>query len=165
MSEQKDAAKVLSDRWVERIFARLMVRYGVAFLRKWDGIDLELVKQDWARRLGGFSDNSAALAFGLEHLPELPPTVDQFAEICRKGPGRPSLKKLAAPVASAEMRERIVAMVRKAIRPNSGGVHLMRAVELQRLRERKASGQPMTMFHIEMLRKLEELEGQKGSES
>ena len=75
----------LPDDWVDALFARLSVRYGAAWLRQWDGVDIGAVKQDWARELGGAS--SGAIKHALDCLPiDKPPTVGQFAALCRNAP-------------------------------------------------------------------------------
>jgi len=155
MSTKPDEPR-LSERWIERIFARLLVRYGTPFLRKWDGLDLDLVKADWARRLAPYADNAAALIYGLDHLPEFPPTVDQFAEICRRGPKRPQPKQLQAPLAAAETRTKILAQVQAAIKPLAATGQWPRDTELQRLLDRQASGQRMTQYHRDRLRELQQ---------
>lgn len=99
---------MLPKNWVDRIFARLLVRYGAAWLRMWDGIDIEAVKADWARELGHIQ--AETLAYALEHLPaEKPPTVGQFLDICRRAPVKQALR-LVGPVAN---RERVDAEVAK----------------------------------------------------
>lgn len=71
---------MLKDAWVDRILTRLVVRYGNAWLRAWEGIDPEAIKQDWAEELGGMSSDS--LAYALANLPpDRPPTVGQFRAI------------------------------------------------------------------------------------
>jgi hypothetical protein len=77
----------LPAEWVERIFQKLAVRYGVAFTSRWQGIDPELVKTDWAEQLGRFMNEPKRIAFALDNLPiDRPPTVGQFAEIASQMP-------------------------------------------------------------------------------
>jgi hypothetical protein len=95
---------------VDKIFARLLVRYGAAWIRMWEGVDMELVASDWARELHGVSSDS--LAYALSHLPpERPPTVAQFLEIALKRQPVASVPKLGAPKADprrvAEALERM----------------------------------------------------------
>ena len=70
--------------WVDRIFEKLTLVYGQAFLRRWDGLDLTAVKADWAHELRGFAQAPNAVAHGLAHLPTegQPPTVLQFRQLC-----------------------------------------------------------------------------------
>ena len=72
--------------WVERIFEKLTLVYGQAFLRRWADIDLNRVKSDWSHELSGFDRAPKAIAFALANLPETPPTVVQFKNIARQTP-------------------------------------------------------------------------------
>ena len=79
--------------WVEKLFAKLTVTYGRDFSARWEGLDPDAVKADWAETLGGYVANPDAIGYALEHLPaDKPPTVLSFAEICRRAP-------VAAPLA------------------------------------------------------------------
>jgi hypothetical protein len=72
--------------WVERIFEKLTLVYGQAFLRRWADIDLNRVKSDWSHELAGFDRAPNAIAFALANLPDAPPTVTQFKSIARQAP-------------------------------------------------------------------------------
>lgn len=75
----------LDFRWVERIFARMQVRYGSRWLALWAGVEPGAVQADWSRELAGLTGE--AIAYGLEHLPEdHPPTVAQFKRLCLNAP-------------------------------------------------------------------------------
>lgn len=105
-----------SSELVERLFARLAVRYGSAWLAKWQGIDIAAVKADWSEVLGGFERNPEAIRHALAHLPEdRPPTATQFRALCIGRP-EPALPALSAPAASPA----VVAMVMDAVKPKSG---------------------------------------------
>lgn len=77
-------ANALPDKWVRALFARLEIRYGDGWSRKWAAIpDMALVHADWARQLAGTSGE--AIAHALRHLPDdAPPTVGQFRALCRR---------------------------------------------------------------------------------
>lgn len=103
----------LPDSWVDSLFARLQVRYGAAWTRMWEGLDIAAVKADWAAELGGFGSRPDAISYALDNLPpDYPPTCTAFGMICRRRPD-PVVKELPAPVASKEAVERAVA---KAVR-------------------------------------------------
>lgn len=77
----------LSQLWTKRIFARLLVRYGAAWLRMWDGVEMGAVEADWAQQLDGFEAHPDSIRYALENLPpDRPPTVDQFRALCRRAP-------------------------------------------------------------------------------
>jgi hypothetical protein len=88
--------------YVDRLFARLLVRYGDAWTRKWDGIPIEAVKADWLEQLEGiFARNPKAVAYALEHLPaDFPPNSDQFLKLCLQKP--PEHVALPAPVSKPD---------------------------------------------------------------
>lgn len=124
-----------SPRWVDVLFARLQVRYGDAWTRKWEGIDERAVKADWERRLAQvYQANPKAIAHGLECLPDFPPTCDQFAALCRqyRAPEQPRLPK---PAWAPEKAKEVAATVKAAINP--GGDPLAGA---RNLRAREQAG-------------------------
>ena len=53
---------MLPTKWIDEIFRRLSVRYGREFSLKYENLDPNAVKRDWAEYLGGFA--------GLEDLHE-----------------------------------------------------------------------------------------------
>lgn len=84
--------------WVDRIFEKMTLVYGQAFLRRWADIDLNRVKSDWSHELSGFERAPKAIAFALANLPEAPPTVVQFKLIARQAPA-PEVPMLPEPKA------------------------------------------------------------------
>lgn len=101
-----------TSRFVEKIFARLLVRYGAAWNRMWEGVEPDAVKADWERVLSGV--NGAAIMFALEHLPaDRPPTAGQFRALCISPPPvwRPSLPP---PPQTPEQKERVRELLAKA---------------------------------------------------
>jgi len=95
--------------WVDRIFAKLTLTYGRAFLSQYEGIDMHMVKVDWATELAGFQNNPSAIKHGLENLPkDRPPNVLQFRAICRTTPP-PIFKSLPSPTADPEKVRALIA--------------------------------------------------------
>lgn len=76
----------LPTTWIDRIFDKLTLTYGQAFLRQWADIDLNAVKSDWAHELSGFERHPKAIAWALQNLPERPPTVLSFKFLARRSP-------------------------------------------------------------------------------
>lgn len=77
----------LPDAWVARIFDKLSLTYGAAWVRKWEGVDGAAVRADWGHELRGFQQSPHAIKHALEHLPPAePPTVLQFRDMCLKAP-------------------------------------------------------------------------------
>ncbi|MGJ7500092.1 hypothetical protein ACSFBF_07005 [Variovorax sp. ZT5P49] len=76
----------LPDDVIDRLFSALVLRYGTPFLDRWRDLNLSAVKTDWAIELMGFAGNLAAIRYGLDHLPEKPPTVMDFKRLCHSMP-------------------------------------------------------------------------------
>lgn len=77
----------LPHSWVEPIFTKLTLVYGQQFLRRWQDIDLDAVKADWAHELDGMDRSPKRIAYALQNLPlEKPPTVLEFRAIAWKMP-------------------------------------------------------------------------------
>lgn len=73
--------------WIDRIFDKMALTYGRAFLDRWRDIDLNAVKSDWAHELANFAQHPHMIAWGLQNLPpERAPTVLEFRAICRRSP-------------------------------------------------------------------------------
>ena len=83
--------------WVESIFQRLAVRYGREFTSKWDGLNPDDVKADWASALAGFTDCPDDVAYALTHLPDRAPNVQEFIAICRRAPNKAAPKQIEGP--------------------------------------------------------------------
>lgn len=89
--------------WVDRIFQKLTLTYGRDFAARWEGLDVSEVKADWAEALGGYEQHPEAIAFALTILdPAKPPTVLQFAELCRRAPVKAPLA-LESPAPNPEV--------------------------------------------------------------
>lgn len=98
--------------WVDRIFEKLTLVYGQAFLARWRDVDLMAVKSDWALELAGFAPKdgeagsgrvgAAAIAYALANLdPSAPPTVLQFRALARRAPA-PDVPRLPEPLADPD---------------------------------------------------------------
>lgn len=101
-----------TSRFVEKIFARLLVRYGAAWNRMWEGVEPDAVKADWARELAGLSGE--AILHALENLPpDRPPTVGQFRALCINRP-RAARYELPRPDPTPEEKARVREALAKA---------------------------------------------------
>ena len=99
--------------WVEKLFERFTARYGDAWLRKWEGIDMAAVKADWSEELAGLQNHPDALKYALQYLPvDWPPNVQQFKAICNRAPTQ-ELPALPEPVANPDRVSEIVAGLAK----------------------------------------------------
>ncbi len=87
MNRPASPVEVLPDQWVNQIWKKLSIRFGRQFLARWDGVDLEDVKADWAEQLAGFICRPDCIAYALDNLPsDKPPTATQFRDLCRARP-------------------------------------------------------------------------------
>lgn len=78
---------MLQPKIIDRVFARLLVRYGAQWLRQWEGVDMDAVKAEWANELGVYANNLNAIGYGLDNLPvDFPPNVSQFKALCNRRP-------------------------------------------------------------------------------
>lgn len=83
--------------WVDRIFTRLLARYGSKWVRMWDGVDMAIVNADWVEVLQGV--NAGGIRYALDHLPpDHAPNAVQFRNLCLSKP-EPELPRLEAPKA------------------------------------------------------------------
>lgn len=75
---------------LDYIFARMGAIYGAAFLRHWDGMDVGLVRQEWARQLGRFLTHKPSLDYAIDRLKgDFPPSAITFRDFCNAGPAIP----------------------------------------------------------------------------
>jgi hypothetical protein len=128
----------LSQRWVDAIFARMLLRYGAQWLRMWDGVEIDAVKADWARELEGLEGNGRIIQYALEHLPaDFPPNVSQFKLLCANRP-EPERKQLPAPKADpARVRAAIERLY--SLKQSIGTVDWA-----HRMRDREKAGDSLT---------------------
>ena len=139
-----------SNLWVERLFARLQVRYGRQWLAMWEGIDPNAVKADWEDTLRDvYTRNPRAIVYALENLPERVPTADVFLRICRQA-NWPQLAALPEP-ASPPDPVRVKAAVQAMLETKSRLVSRSLAQQCIDNIERLCNGKP-SRVRIEMVR-------------
>ena len=131
---------MLPQSWIERIFARMLVRYGTAWTRAYEGIDAALLHEDWAYQLAGFESAPELIKHALENLPpDRPPTSGQFKQACLNAP-RAMPKLLEAPKARPEVVSEELGKMKRWARE-----HDPRAWA-HALREREERGDRLTQF-------------------
>lgn len=108
--------------WTDKIFDKLTVRYGREFLARWEGVDIAQVKTDWCSTMEGFENWPAAIAHGLESLPEKPPTATTFRDLCRKAP-KPLALAYDAPKANPSVMAAALASARPTAKATTFGDH------------------------------------------
>ena len=136
--------------WVERLFARLRARYGVAFDRQYDGVQAEAVRADWALAMDDFQRHPRAIEWALANLPETAPNASQFLRLCRSCPGeeREQPKALPAPKADPRrVRELLGELAQRIKARQASGAQ----ATAERLRAIEAEGKPLTLAQREIL--------------
>lgn len=132
--------------YVDRIFTRLMVRYGSEWLRKWEGVPEDAVKADWADQLAGFERRPDCIRYALDNLPERVPGVTEFRAICNRM-SEPAAPRLEAPKTNPEKVAREMAKMQQtkdAIKQAKGWAW--------RLKAREESGERLTKAQRDMWR-------------
>lgn len=109
----------LPSAWIDRIFSKLTARFGRDFLSRWEGLDLDIVKADWAEQMAGMDLRPDAIRYALDNLGGKPPTVHDFKDLCSRAP-TDGLLSLTAPKANADVIDRAVAMARAALLERKG---------------------------------------------
>jgi hypothetical protein len=78
------------DDGLDYIFGRMSAIYGANFLRHWEGVDLDLVRQEWKQQLGRFLTYRPSMDYAIDRLKgEFPPSAITFREYCNAGPNIP----------------------------------------------------------------------------
>lgn len=112
---KRQTREPLPSEWIDRIFAKLTARYGRDFLSKWEGVDLGVVKADWAEELAGLQNRPGAIKYALDTPFSRPPNVNDFKEACGRAPTR-ALMALEAPKADQDVIDRAIAAARELTR-------------------------------------------------
>jgi hypothetical protein len=73
--------------FVDALFHRLTLRYGRAFLARWEEGSVDEVKADWRRELASYAGRPEAIEYALALMdPDEPPTAARFRELCASAP-------------------------------------------------------------------------------
>lgn len=96
----------MSPQAIDRLFDRLSLTYGAAFMRLYEGFETNAVKSSWAHELSGFANRLDCVAWALENLPARCPNVIEFRALCRSAP-LPDANALPAPPAAPADPERV----------------------------------------------------------
>lgn len=99
----------MQNDWVERIFTRMLARYGSLWINAWAGVDAQAMIEDWGRVLDGLPAHM--ISYGLENLPDRPPIATQFRAICIQRPARHVLALVSPPADPERVAAAIGAMM------------------------------------------------------
>ena len=86
---------------IDRLFARMTLTYGRAFLDQWAGQTANDVKTFWGYELAEFSGRLKAIAWALENLPERCPNIIAFRNLARSAPRPADAPALPGPPVDA----------------------------------------------------------------
>lgn len=89
---------------VDRLFDRLTATYGRQFLNMYEGMNSNAIKTIWAHELSGYTQRMNDIAWALENLPERPPNVIEFRNLCRKAPTPENIPLPAPPADPSRVR-------------------------------------------------------------
>lgn len=88
------------DDGFDYVFGRLSAIYGAAFVRHWDGIDPDMIRQEWKHHLGVYLTYRPKMDYAINCCdPDFPPSALKFKDLCVNGPSIPG------PVAIEHKRE------------------------------------------------------------
>lgn len=128
----------LPRNWIDKIFTKLTVTYGRDFASRWEGLDIDAVKDDWAEELTAYQQAPSAIAHALSVLPpEKPPTVLQFRELCSRAP-QYAPKALPAPAPTPERLSEALARLAALEKPQTASKAW--ALRLQERESRSKTG-------------------------
>lgn len=74
---------------IDRLFERLSMTYGIAWDNSIGTAPLNEIKSFWLHSLSGFmqsKESMQAISWALGHLPERPPNLVQFKNLCYQAP-------------------------------------------------------------------------------
>jgi hypothetical protein len=78
------------DTGFDYVFGRLSANYGAPFSRHWDGIDPNMIRQEWINQLGIYLTYRPMMDYAINCCnPDFPPSALKFKELCNKGPAIP----------------------------------------------------------------------------
>lgn len=102
-------------QWIDRIFEKLTLNYGVEFMNRFKGLDIASVKTDWCHELSSVGDRPDAIKHALSNLPDRPPTAQQFRNLC--GQYHAPEKAIALPHLPAPNPERLAEVMSRLAVP------------------------------------------------
>lgn len=92
---------------IDALFNKMTVVYGNEWTKKWEGMPLAETKGAWAAELTGFSVDQ--IKHALDMLPERPPNLIQFKNMCRQSPPKYEYQQLGyRPQVNEEKRAKLM---------------------------------------------------------
>lgn len=135
----------MNQRAIDRLFERLAAVYGPAWDRSMGATPVMEVKALWAHQLQGFAERLEAVVWALDELPENPPNVIQFRNLCRQAPAA-AAPRLPEPKADPErMARELAKLADLRAKPASNPLGGMREWAY-RLRDRDQAGERLNAY-------------------
>ena len=114
----------MNQRAIDRLFERLSAVYGPAWERSLGATPVLEAKALWAHQLQAFADRLEAIVWALDELPESPPNVIQFRNLCRMAPTA-AAPRLAEPKADpARVAAELAKLGQLRTAPTAGTTHM-----------------------------------------
>lgn len=98
-AESSTLRQPLHPSWVAKIFQTMQGNYGTRFLNQWktgqqfeagphkgEDVGIRNAMNFWGEKLSGFSEAPERIARALESLPNDPPNLPEFVDLCRAAP-------------------------------------------------------------------------------
>jgi hypothetical protein len=95
---------------IDRLFERLSMTYGIAWDNSIGTAPLNEIKSFWLHELSGFMQSKEAMqaiSWALKHLPERPPNLVQFKNLCFQAPAVEKLQLPAPPADPARVSKEL----------------------------------------------------------
>lgn len=90
LAENKQLPPALSPKWTAHLMSKLKMMYGSKFSQQWQGIDPNMLQNEWAEQLAGFTGDELARGLAACRERPFPPTLPEFMVLCRP-PIRPEV--------------------------------------------------------------------------
>ena len=117
MSNYCEADFCTKQEGLDYVFTRMTAIYGASFSRHFDGIDPELVRDEWVHQIGVYLTYKPSMDYAIEHLEEtFVPSAIKFKNLCTSGPRIPvdpktTLEYNAPPMCTPEAKEKGLRML------------------------------------------------------
>lgn len=75
--------RAIPKMWVDSLFNKMHLKWGMQFVDKWLGLDMNELKRHWATSLGVLTRDELALGVMRLDARKYPPNLPEFLELCR----------------------------------------------------------------------------------
>lgn len=83
LAEHTQMTPALPTKWIARLMAKMQAMYGAKFTQQWQGIDPDILQNEWAEQLSGFTGDELAAGLAACRQRPFPPTLPEFMVLCR----------------------------------------------------------------------------------